>query len=370
MKKTLLFIFFNIILIFAGTKVSALDLSAQSAVLYEPITKRFFYEKNAEIVRPLASTTKIVTAITALENGNLDDMVTVSKKAADTEGSSIWLSEGENISLKDLIYGMMLASGNDAAVAISEHIAGDTDKFSVLMNNIAKKVGATSSNFTNPSGLDIGNHVTTAKDLAKITAYALENETFRKIVATKSYVIPWQGHEWDRNIKNHNKLLWNYEGCIGVKTGFTKKAGRCLVSAAQRDGVVLIAVTLNAPNDWDDHTKLFDYGFSQLKLKKVVQKGSVVGEISVLNGEKNKVNCVLSEDYVVPATDNDIISIKNVLNQNITAPVSKKNIAGFTEVYLNNSKIDEIPIIVTESVNIKYVPTIQDYLYIFIKNLL
>ena len=256
MKK--IFIILFPLIIFLNKNVFALELSARSAVLYEPLTDRIIYSYNENQRLPMASTTKIATAITVLENSNLDDIVTVSKKAAEVEGSSIWLEEGEHMTVNDLLYGLMLASGNDAAVALSEHLSKNNDDFIIKMNELAKKSGCLNTNFENPNGLDHENHYTTAIDLAKITAYSLKNDKFKEIVSTKKKSISWENHEYKRVIQNHNKLLTRYDGCIGVKTGFTKKDGRCLVSAAERDGIMLIAVTLNAPDDWNDHIKMLD----------------------------------------------------------------------------------------------------------------
>ena len=295
------FIFVLCFFLFIPFETEAFDISASSAVLYEPVTKRVLFERNSNTQMSMASTTKIASCITAIENGNLKDVVTVSETASETEGSSVWLESGEKLTLEELLYGMMLSSGNDAAVAIAEHVGGSVEKFAELMNEIAFKSGAINTNFTNPSGLDNENHYTTALDLAKLTAYALENTTFLKIVSTKEKTIPWEGHEWNRKLINHNKLLKLYDGCTGVKTGFTKKSGRCLVSSAVRNGITLIAVTLKAPDDWNDHMKLFEYGFSELQEKVVFEKGSSVTEIPVINGVLDKISCI-RKNYIAMQT--------------------------------------------------------------------
>lgn len=309
----------------------------------------------------MASTTKIATCITAIENGNLSDVATVSKNADNTEGSSVWLETGEMMSLENLLYGLMLSSGNDAAVAIAEHISGNTEEFSKLMNEVAFKAGAKNTNFTNPSGLDIENHYTTAEDLAKITAYALNNSKFREIVSTKEKNIPWQGHEWDRKLKNHNKLLSMYDGCDGVKTGFTKKSGRCLVSTALRNGIRLIAVTLKAPDDWNDHVKMLDYGFSLLSTCRVTEKGREHGSISVLNGIKPKIKCISENDYTIPKLFNDKIDINNVIATSVEAPVKEGSVIGYTDVTLNGKKIKRINLITGEECEKKFIPTFEYY---------
>ena len=187
-----------------GVRAKALDISARSAILYEPVTRTVVFEKNARAKLPMASTTKIITAITAIENMNLKDIVTTSKKAADVEGSSIWLEEGEKQTLENLLFGLMLSSGNDAAIAIAEHKG--YDEFIKLMNETAKKAGAENTYLKNPNGLDEEGHYTTAYDMALISAYAMKNDKFREIVSTKEKVIPWENHQWGRTLKNHNKL--------------------------------------------------------------------------------------------------------------------------------------------------------------------
>lgn len=234
------------------TAQAAVDVgtSASFAVAIDAQTGRILYEKNAHGRHSMASTTKIMTAIVALEHGNLDDVVTVSPAAAATEGSSMYLSPGEKITLGNLLYGLMLPSGNDAAMAIGEHVGGDIPGFAAMMNETAQKIGAVNTQFQNPSGLDAEGHYSTAYDMAIITRYAMKNPAFAEIVQTKKKMVPWEGKQWDRTLENHNKLLSMYEGCIGVKTGYTKKTGRCLVSAAQRGGMTVICVTLADPNDW------------------------------------------------------------------------------------------------------------------------
>jgi len=348
------------LLIIFPLNVTALDISASRAVLYEPITGRVLYEKNKDEQSGMASTTKIVTAITAIEHGNLSDVVTVSKKAADVEGSSVWLGEGEKQTLENLLYGLMLSSGNDAAIAIAEHISGTTENFALLMNETAKKSGAKNSSFKNPNGLDEEGHFTTAYDLAKITAYAMENKKFREIVSTKTKTIPWEGHQWDRTLKNHNKLLNLYVGADGVKTGFTKKCGRCLVSSAVRNGVRLIAVTLNAPNDWNDHIKMLDYGFSIVANKTVVKKNEVIKKAYVRSGTKNSVELVASEDINLPMLENDSVEIRVNLASEIAAPIQKGKVSGNAEVLVNGKKTAETELVAAEDVDELYIPTLWD----------
>lgn len=333
-------------------KTSAFEISAQSYILTEKESGRVLIEKNADEKRGMASTTKIMTAIIALENGNLQSTATVSKTASNTEGSSIYLKPLEKMTLENLLYGLLLASGNDASVAIGEHIAGNKYAFCEMMNKKAKNLGMENTHFDNPCGLSSVNHYSTARDMAVLTRYALNNEKFAEIVMSKNKVIKSSSGENDRYIKNHNKLLWNYEGTTGVKTGFTKKDGRCLVSSASRGGVELICVTLNAPDDWSDHKNLFDYGFDMLSHKKIASKGTNVGNISVVKGKTPSVLCELKEDFYLTVKKDDKITCEYILPETIEAPVHKGQELGSVVYYLNNQKSGEVKIISAESVEV------------------
>lgn len=239
-------------------------LSAASAILIEAETGTVIYEKNADVKRAMASTTKIMTAILTIEAGDLDREFVVDSYAIMVEGTSMGLREGDRVSRRDLLYGILLPSGNDAANAAAVSVGGSIGGFVELMNEKAEELGLTSTHFVTPSGLDADGHYTTAHDLAMLTAYAMKNETFREIVACSSAQVEFGNPPYMRTLYNSNKMLHRYEGAIGVKTGFTDNARRCLVSAAERDGTMLIAVTLNAGDDWNDHTKMLDYGFTQV----------------------------------------------------------------------------------------------------------
>lgn len=232
----------------------ALSLSASAAILRD-MDGEVLFEKNSTASLPMASTTKIMTAICAIENCNTNIPVTIDERAVGIEGSSVYLTKGERISIKELIFALMLNSGNDAAMAIAIAVSGSAEDFVLLMNNTAKRIGALNTNFTNPSGLYDEAHFTTAQDLAKITAYAMQNPLFRHIVSCKTQKI--SAPEGSRYLKNHNRLLTELEGCIGVKTGYTKKCGRCLVSARKIGEREYIAVTLRAPDDWNDHRAMY-----------------------------------------------------------------------------------------------------------------
>lgn len=238
------------------------NTGASSAVLLDMTGDRFLLLQNADERRPMASTTKIMTALVVLEQKGLDEVVTVSPEAVGVEGSSIYLFAGEQITVRTLLYALLLSSANDAAVALACYTAGSVAAFAALMNTRAADMGLTDTHFTNPHGLYDEAHYTTARELALIAREALQNKTFAEIVATPRYSAPQLGEGGTRLFLNHNRLLKSYEGTVGVKTGFTKKSGRCLVSAAAREGLLLLAVTLNDGNDWQDHKMLFDWGFA------------------------------------------------------------------------------------------------------------
>lgn len=264
---------------------AAVETSAFSAVLIEAESGEILYEKDAHTPRPMASTTKIMTALVAIEAGGLDGLVTVSPAAAATRGSSIYLKAGERVAVQNLLYGLLLESGNDAAAALAEHVGGSIEGFSALMNHRAAVMGLSSTQFCNPSGLPDKAHYTTAYELALIGRQGLRNPVFAKIVGTKSYKAPMEDQSGIRYFINGNKLLRFYPDATGMKTGFTKEAGRCLISSACRDGVSLIAVTLNDGNDWNDHTAMLDYGFERVTKEPVLLPGDIALERPVGNGK-------------------------------------------------------------------------------------
>lgn len=248
------------------------EVSAQSAVVLTADTGAVLFEKDGHTPRPVASTTKIMTALLALEAAQErgDPLVDITQEMVAVEGSSMGLQAGDSISLTGLAAGMLLASGNDAANAAALYLDGSLESFAARMNQRAAALGMEDTHFVTPSGLDgedaqgLG-HLSTAYDMALLARAALEDQAFRQLCSSPSLAVEFAEPVKRVTYTNHNKLLTQYQGCVGVKTGFTKEAGRCLVSAAERDGVLLIAVTLNAPNDWQDHTALLDYGFSQVE---------------------------------------------------------------------------------------------------------
>lgn len=329
--------------------------SAVSAIVIETSTNSVVYEKNAYSKMPMASTTKIMTAICAIESGNVDRVVRVNDKAVGIEGSSIYLARGEKLSVRDLLYGLMLNSGNDAAVAIAYAVSGNIEDFVALMNETAKRIGAKNTHFDNPNGLDGKTHYTTAYDLAIITSYALKNKTFSKIVSTYKKTIPNGDRGYDRALKNHNKLLKLYDGCTGVKTGFTKKSGRCLVSSAKRGGTELVAVTLNDGNDWQDHMSMLDYGFNNTYTTAVQKKCDYVKTLSVDGGTEPFVKAVCFEEFNHTRVLGNRENVKIVYDipDSVTAPVAYGKTLGKIDIYYKDKLVRSLPVFSSECVEKK-----------------
>lgn len=280
------FLLFSVTVICVDAEPSVMppSVSARSAVLIEAESGNVIYSKNMHEILPMASTTKVMTALVALELAPPDTVITVDAAAIGVEGSSVYLTEGEQLTLEQLLYALMLESANDAATAIAIGLSGSVEAFADAMNRKASKLGLLTTHFSNPHGLDDEEHFTSALELALIAREALKNDLFRTIVSTRKTTIPHAGIDTNRLLVNHNKLLRIYDGCIGVKTGFTKKSGRCLVSAAERDGVMLIAVTLDAPDDWKDHSAMLDYGFTQYESVTLCEAESVRVTLPVTGG--------------------------------------------------------------------------------------
>lgn len=313
----------------------AAKTSAQAAVLMNAVTRQILYSDNADKKMAPASTTKIMTALIAIENGDLEDTVTVSKDAEIQEGSSVYLRAGDEITLKDLLYGLMLNSGNDAAVAIAEKIGGTCENFTVMMNERAYEMGCTDTNFENSSGLPGENHYSTAHDMAVIMSYAMENPTFREIVSAKNYTISTLSSE--TFLKNHNKLLWTYPDCIGGKTGYTRAGGRCLVSCARRDDIPLICVTFDDPNDWSDHISLMDYGFDNTERKKIIKNNDILCTRKI-DGEK--VNILSCDDFYIPVSGKTKITCRTHLNYRKNIEVGTP--LGYAEIYCGGYRVGKI----------------------------
>lgn len=331
------------------------EITAKSAIVIEAATGKVLYEKNAEERRYPASTTKVITLITALEYGKLNDIVTASANSAATEGSSLWLSQGEQLKLLDMLYGIMLISGNDATVAVAEHISGSVENFAKLMTKKAHSLGAVNSNFTNTSGLPDENHYSTAHDLAKITAYGYKNPMFAQIVSTQHKVIPWPGKDHDRDLYNENKMLWLYDGANGVKTGYTDAAGRCLISGAKRNGIQLIVVVLDSERMWDDSITLLDYGFSQLKQVPLINKGDILKTVKINEGKTDDVKLLAANDIAVAMTEDDTNKFTTVIcaPNKIDAPVTVGQKLGIVKIMYNNEEVARTDLIADKSVERK-----------------
>ncbi|MDP4105749.1 MAG: D-alanyl-D-alanine carboxypeptidase family protein [Bacillota bacterium] len=342
---SVLFIFVLIMGIYMANlpqKVNAsVSVSAKSAILMEQKSGRILYEKDAFTKRRIASITKIMTATLAIESGKMDKYVTVSENAVHTEGSSIYLKAGEKIKLKDLVYGLMLRSGNDAAVAIAEFVGGSVDGFVFLMNQKAKEIGMLNTHFANPHGLDDSkDHYSTAYDMAVLTRYAMNNKQYREIAGTKVYRAPNPGENWDRVWKNKNRLLTKYQYCTGGKTGYTKLAKRTLVTTAEKGDMDLIAVTINDSKDWDDHIAMYENGFKGYDMTEVLPQGKIdLGTKSKYNGQ-----LYLRNSLVYPATSEEMKNFR--VNYKIAAYSSKQKSGpvGKAQVFLDGKLIREMPI--------------------------
>ena len=329
-----------------------ISTSAKSAVLYVPETKDFLYLKNPDERLPMASTTKIMTALVAIENCQLNDPVAIDCGAVGIEGSSAYLKEGEVLTVEQLLYALMLQSANDAAVALAIHISGSVEGFASVMTERARQIGANNTCFTNSHGLDDEQHYTTARDLALITAEAMFNESFLQIVSTTKKSIDTQLTR--RTFINHNKLLWRYDGCIGVKTGYTKRSGRCLVGAAERNGLTLISVTLDAPNDWVDHDTMLDYGFDTLEKITLVNSGELKYTIPVIGGINATLNVTNmdSATVILPCADNKVSSHLS-LSRFAVAPVRKGDIFGEIIYTVNGKECARVKLVATEDIQTK-----------------
>ena len=310
------------------------EVQAGGAALIEVSTTKVLYANNAHVKLPMASTTKIMTALLAIENGELDELVTVPAEAYGVEGSSMYLEKDEKLSLRDLLYGLMLVSGNDAAITIAIHIGGSMEGFAHMMNTRAKELGALNTSFVTPNGLHDPEHYTTAYDLALISAAAMKNPEFQEICGT-SYYRTATGNV-QRTLKNKNKILWQYEGGNGVKTGFTKTAGKCLVFSAERDGMMLLGVVLNCPNMFPDAMKMLDYGFEHFEMRTLIRAGEVGTRLPVDSGMKNVLEVAAKEDIIIPVGiegESAAITTRVILSSDLRAPIEIGSEAGRLEVW-------------------------------------
>ena len=326
------------------------SVSARAAILVEETSETVLFEKDADARLPMASTTKIMTALVALENAEPDRLIATPKEAVGTEGSSIYLFEGEVLSLDDLLWALLLNSANDAAVAIAYGVAGGVVPFVDLMNEKAAALGLENTRFANPHGLDDPKHYTSARDLATITCAALENPLIREMVSTRKKTIPHNGEDGARLLVNHNKLLRLYNGACGVKTGFTKRSGRCLVSAAERDGCSLIAVTLDAPSDWSDHSAMLDAGFAAIDALSLANENEILLSLPVVGGIEE---CVAicnpaAVELLLPATHGEITRTIE-LPRFLYAGIPAGKAVGRVVWYADGKRIAEVPLITAQA---------------------
>ncbi|WRS26821.1 D-alanyl-D-alanine carboxypeptidase family protein [Oscillospiraceae bacterium MB08-C2-2] len=328
------------------------SVGAKAAVVMEAQTGRVLFDQNAQEKLPIASTTKIMTALIALEQSNTEVYFKVDSTAILVEGSSMGLQEGDMVSLESLAVGMLLASGNDAANAAAVRIAGSVPAFVEMMNQRATELGMTNTHFDTPSGLDGATHYSTAYDMALLAREALRNETFSAICSQYRMRTQYGNPPYDRWLTNHNKMLNYYEGAMGVKTGFTKKSGRCLVSAAERNGVELITVTLNCPDDWNTHRHLFDTYFEKLQVEDL-SAGIPRARLYVAGGAQNQVTSAPTQPIQVPvnADGSSRIEYKVTTTQPfLYAPVTKGQTVGYATVTLDGTEICTITLTASQDV--------------------
>ncbi|MBR2039919.1 MAG: D-alanyl-D-alanine carboxypeptidase [Clostridia bacterium] len=336
MKKVICFGLLFSLLVFS-INARAVTTSAKAAVVINADTGEVIYSQNAEEKLPMASTTKIMTALLLCEKGDMEKEITVTDQMVRVEGTSMGLLAGDKVSHKALLYGMLLASGNDAANVTAYALGGTIDGFVKMMNDKAVELGLSNTHFETPSGLDGNEHYTTALDLANLARVCMENELFYEAASSKSATLEYGNPPYRRTLTNHNKLLKTFEGAVGVKTGFTKKAGRCLVSCAERDGKRVIAVTLKDPNDWADHTELLNYGLDSIKTAQIIPEDSQY-TIPVISsgGESLKVEI---EDFSVNTLDTNGFSYKINLPEFLYAPIKKGETVGSVTYYKNGEEI-------------------------------
>lgn len=323
---------------------AASAISAEHAIVVDGETGRVMYEKDADAKSLIASTTKIMTALLICEQCNVLDRMTIPKEAVGIEGSSMYLKEGEVLTLQELLYGLMLQSGNDAAVALAIYCGGTVEGFAELMNDKAHRLGLKDSHFVNPHGLDAPDHYSTARDLAALASYAMNNPIFARTVSAKNVAIG------DRYLRNHNKLLWQVEGADGVKTGFTKAAGRILVSSAIRDGRRIIAVTINAPDDWNDHKTLLEKSFTQYTPTDLIGEGQCLGSVSIAGGMAGTAELIAAEGFSYAMAQDENWHYSLPQPGFVYAPVSRGQFAGYAHIYVDDTVVGKVRLIYGETV--------------------
>ncbi len=330
------------------------NVTARSAVVMEASTGRVLYSRDMKARRFPASTTKAMTLIVALEKGNPDDIVLVSGHAAGTDGSTLWLEQGDRIPLGDLLYGIMMVSGNDGTVAIAEHIAGSVESFAGMMTKKAHEIGASDTFFVNSHGLPDERHYTTAYDMALIASYGYRNPRFLDIVSTKEKPVPWI-RDPEKFWRNENQMLWLYEGANGVKTGYTEAAGRCLVAGAKRNGIQLVSVVFDSIYMWNDTIAMLDYGFQHIRKAELVRKGETVAELPVLSGRRKRMPVKTAGGLDVPVGDDGTAGYEKVydLPNHLKAPVRAGDIVGTVRVLYEGREMGSVELVAAESAEMK-----------------
>ena len=323
---------------------------AAAAVLIEARTGKILFEKNSDKHLPMASTTKTMTALIVIENCTLDEIIEIPPEAAGVEGSSMYLKKGERVSVKDLLYGLMLLSGNDAAVALAIHTAGSVPAFADMMNARAESLGLSDTHFVTPNGLHDKAHYTTAKELSLIGAEAMKNEIFREIVSTDYYVS--QTGENPRTMRNKNSLLKDYPGACGIKTGYTSAAGRCLLFSAEKDGMLLVGSVLHCRPMFEVSQVMLDFGFENFTLHKVYGTGDKIAGCLVKNGKKSILALTAKEDIIIPLRKGTKFTAETriFLNKNVTAPVFKGEESASAELFIDGKSVLTFPLTAGESI--------------------
>lgn len=350
MKRIALIILLLALLPCACFAAGEFSVDAKAAVLIDAASGRVLYQQNANEPLPMASTTKLMTCLLALENSALSDMVTASANASGVPGTSIYLSVGESLTMEQMLYGLMLRSGNDAAVAIAEHVAGGVPEFAEMMNARAAELSADAS-FINPHGLDAKAHAASAMALAKIMRECMKHPDFRVITATRKKIIPWVGNEFSRVLENKNKLLSTYEGANGGKTGFTSDAGRCLVFSAKRSELEIIGVVLNCPNWFNEAAKLLDYGFSEYECVTPLSAMQLACEISVANGEAKSVKALAATDLRCAIREGESHTVYYDFGSGVTAPVERGEVIGRAYLRAGSDVLAECELIAADAVH-------------------
>lgn len=348
-KRLLAGLFFAALLLYNGSVARA--ESAKAAILMEAETGRILYEKNAHTPLPMASTTKVMTALVALEHAALSDTVTAGKNAYGVPGTSIYLTEGEQLTLEEMLYGLMLSSGNDAAVAIAEHVGGTVESFCRMMTETAARIGCENTLFSTPHGLPADHHHTTAYDLALITREAMKNPVFRQIVSTQRASIPWAGHNQNRILNNKNSLLATYEGALGVKTGYTRAAGRCLCFAARQNGMTVVGCVLNAPNWFQDAAEIMDAGFAAYEMRTLLDAGEVVRTLPVEGGEQEQVMICAGEKLAAPVRKGTYPQLLLDLPSSLNASVKKGQPLGTASLADGGQVLATVPLYAAQDVH-------------------